>query len=473
MVSESQPLTRRAWLQRAGMGCGALALADLLGRDTSAHAGAPEGANPLAPRAPHFPVKAKRLIWLFMHGGPSQMDTFDPKPALKRFDGKTAPADYHDLDLQFTEVKKQKLMASAMSFRRCGESGLEICDEFRHLQTCADDLAVIRSCHHEIFNHTPGIYLMNTGVATMGRPSLGSWLGYGLGAETDELPAYVVMNDGPLKPGAGVWGNGFLPAAYQGTKINTGGTPIPNLERPKELEGADQREILDFVQQLNRAHHHGREADSRLEARIASYELAFRMQMAAPEAADIRREPEHIRKLYGGGFGETCLLARRLVERGVRFVQIYHGCGGGGWDTHNKNHNRHLKLIRSVDQGCAALLKDLKARGLLDETLVIWSGEFGRTPTTEKGNGRDHSPYGFSIWMAGGGVRGGQVIGATDELGFRAVEDPLHLHDLHATILALMGLHHQKLTWFHDGRDMRLTDVFGYHGIAGRLTGGA
>jgi len=455
-------LSRRDWLRTCGMGGGMLALQQLLARDAPV-------VNPLAPKPPHFAPKAKRVIWLFMHGGPSQVDTFDPKPALKKYDGKKPPDSMPNLKLQFTEVRKQKLMASRFNFSRCGASGIEISDGFKHLQNHADDLAVIRSCHHEVFNHTPGIWLMNTGHDRMGRPSMGSWLSYGLGCETDNLPGYVVMNDGGLKPGTGVWGNGFLPAVYQGTKLNATGAPIPNLQPAKGFGG--QRKMLDYVRKLNGQHLEQRGFDPELDARIASYELAYRMQMAAPEAVDLSRESKATREKYGGGFGEQCLTARRLVERGVRMVQIYNGCGGDGWDTHGNNHDRHVTLMRGVDRGCAALLSDLKARGMLEDTLVIWGGEFGRTPTTEGNNGRDHSPYGFSMWLAGGGVQGGQVIGATDELGFRAVEDPLHAHDLHATLLKLLGIDHESLTWKHQGLERRLTDLFGHHDIADRLTG--
>jgi uncharacterized protein (DUF1501 family) len=450
------------------MGCGALALAAL----EAQRAGGTVKDSALASGGGHFPATAKRVIWLFMHGGPSQIDTFDPKPELAKHDGKSPPEEFHKLQLQFTEVPKQKLMASRMNFVNCGQSGIPMSDRFVHLRDCADDLAVVRSCHHQNFNHTPGIFLMNTGQARMGYPSMGSWLNYGLGCETDNLPAYVVMNDGPLKPGPGVWGNGFLPSAYQGTKINRQGDAIPYLNQPSELRGANQRAILDHAQWLNHDHLRGRTDDSDLEARIASYELAYRMQTAAPEAVNLNNETAAARELYGGGFGSMCLTARRLVERGVRMVQIYHGCGGGGWDTHGDNYNKHNNLIESVDRGCAALIKDLKQRGMLEDTLVIWSGEFGRTPTTEGENGRDHSPYGFSLWMAGGGVRGGQIIGATDEFGFRVVERPVDVHDLHATILKLMGLDHERLTWFHQARAQRLTDVHGYQDIAAELVRG-
>ena len=474
--SQSFPtLSRRAWLQQSGMGCGMLGLLSLLERDAQ---GGKVNRPPLQPIATPWPPRAKRLIWLFMHGGPSQVDTFDPKPALARYDGQPAPEDFHSIQLQFTEVAQQKLMASRMQFRRCGHAGIVMCDSFRRLQHCADDLAVIRSMHHDTFNHTPGIYLMNTGHDRLDdRPSMGSWLCYGLGCEADNLPAYIVMSSRGLKPGPGVWSNGFLPAVYQGTKINTSGPAIANVQRPATLPENRQRDLLNYLQGLNQRHLETRRDDSTLDARIASYELAYRMQMAAPEAVDLTRETQATRDLYGAGFGEKCLIARRLVERGVRIVQIYDVGAERDWDTHDDNHNRHLQLIRGIDRGCAALLQDLKSRGLLDDTLVIWSGEFGRSPTTENRpdrthapSGRDHSPYGFSIWMAGGGVAGGQVIGTTDELGFRAVADRLHVHDLHATILKLMGLNHEQLSFFHQGRKQRLTDVAGYNDIADRLT---
>ena len=442
----SMPPSRRDLLGIAGLGFGSLALADLFA---------------LEAKRPHFTPKSKAVIYLFMHGGPSQVDTFDPKPALAKYDGQIAPDSFHQLQLQFTEVKKQKLLGSKQTFRRCGKSGLEICDSFRHLQTVADDLCVLHGCHHEIFNHTPAIWLLNTGHDRMGRPSLGSWTTYGLGSASNNLPAFVVMSDGPLKPGAGVWGNGFLPAIHQGTPFERGNTPIPELTPHRAFAGSDQRAILDYIQSLNRGHLEKRANDTDLEARIASYELAYRMQSAAPEAIDLSRETRATRDLYGKGFGEQCLVARRLVERGVRFVQIYHGCGPTGWDTHGDNHNGQTKMMQSCDRGTAALIKDLKIRGMLEDTLVIWGGEFGRTPTTEGGNGRDHSPYGYSMFLAGGGVKAGHVHGATDELGFRAVEGKVHVHDLNATILHLLGIDHEKLTWRHAGRDYRLTDVYG------------
>ena len=440
---------------------GSVALASLLAREGWLQAAeTPALANPLTPRPPHFAAKAKAVIYLSMHGGPSQVDTFDPKPALMKFDGQAPPEEFHQLKLQFTDVKKQKLMGSRQTFTRCGRSGMEICDSLPQLQQCADELCVIRSLHHEVFNHTPAIWMLNTGSALPGRPALGAWLTYGLGCAADNLPAFVVMHARPLKPGPGVWGNGFLPAAYQGTRVGIGATPIPYLTAPAELRGGNQRAVLDYVQELNRRHAAER-LDTELDARIASYELAFRMQAAAPEAVDLRRERAATRTLYGPGFGEQCLIARRLVERGVRCVQIYHGGDNEDWDTHGDNHNGQTRRMREVDQGCAGLLKDLRSRAMLEDTLVGWSGEFGRTPTTEGNNGRDHSPYGYSMWLAGGGMRGGLVYGGTDELGFRAVERPVHMHDLNATLLHQFGLNHERLTWRHEGRDYRLTDVFG------------
>ena len=447
--------TRRELLRRAGLGFGGLAVADLLAKDALAV------DNPLAARRPHFPARAKSVIYLFMHGGPSQVDTLDPKPALLRHDGQPPPAEFHGLQTQFTEVSRSRLMASRQTFTRFGRSGLPISDSMLRLQRVADELCVLRGMHHEIFNHTPGIWLMNTGHDRMGRPSLGSWVTYGLGSESENLPAFVAMSDGPLKPGPGVWGSGFLPAIHQGTHLRPGPAPIPDLRAPAGLDAGAQRQLLDYAQSLNRRHLESRAEDRELDARIASYELAFRMQSAAPEAVDLTRETEATRRLYGPRFGEQCLIARRLVERGVRFVQVYHGCGGGGWDTHGNNEALQTARMGEIDQGAAALIADLRRRGLLDSTLVIWGGEFGRTPTTEGASGRDHSPYGFSMWLAGAGVRGGMVHGATDDFGFRAVTDKVHAHDLNATILHLLGLDHERLTYRYAGRDFRLTDVYG------------
>jgi uncharacterized protein (DUF1501 family) len=448
-------INRREMLKGSGLGCGMLALHSLMAESASTAV------------TPHFPATAKNVIWLFMHGGPSQVDTFDPKPLLKELHGHKAPASFHDIQTSFTQIGKQKLMGSGFEFSRCGESGTEISDGFHHMQNHADDIAVIRSLHHEDFNHNPALWVMNCGRNRAGHPSVGSWLSYGLGREADNLPGFVVMTDGAMKAGGGVWGNAFLPAPHQGTKLNTSGPPIPNLK--PSMASNEQLKMLKYMKQLNSV------ASPELEARIKSYELAFRMQMAAPETLDISRESRATRELYGGNrFSQQCLMARRLVERGVRMVQIYNGCSAGDeWDTHSGNFKTHKRLIRNVDQGCAGLLADLKSRGMLEDTLVIWCGEFGRTPTTEKSNGRDHNPYGFCGWMAGGGVKGGQIIGSTDEIGFRAARDKVHVHDFHATILKLMGLDHEELSVNQNGLDLRLTDLHGYHDIYEKLTGRA
>ena len=453
-------LNRRSVLAHAGMGIGALALLDLnrrcLGSD-----------NPLAPSEMHQPAKAKAVISLFMHGGPSQVDTFDPKPLLQQYAGKTLPPGFADLNLEFTKASEAKLLASHRSFRRCGESGIEMSDLFEHLPRVADELAVIRSCYHTEFNHAPALYLTHTGSSQMGRPSLGAWTTYGLGSESEELPGYIVMRDGPLKGGPVTYGNGFLPAVHSATELRNVGTPILYLNPPDTLRDSEQRRVLDFSQSLNRRFQQSYKHDNALEARIAAYELAYRMQTTAPEAVDLSQETEQTKSLYGldqdetRSFGTQCLNARRLVERGVRFVQLYHGGGGDGWDTHGENDAKHVRNGKQIDKPIAGLISDLKARGLLDSTLVIWGGEFGRTPTSEGSAGRDHNPYGYTVWMAGGGIRGGMIYGATDEFGFRAVEDRVQVRDLHATILHLMGLDHSQLTYYFQGLEQRLTQIDG------------
>ena len=453
-------LNRRSLLSRAGMGIGALALLDLnrrcLGSD-----------NPLAPSEMHHPAKAKAVISLFMHGGPSQVDTFDPKPLLQQYAGKTLPPGFADLNLEFTKASEAKLLASHRSFRRCGESGIEMSDLFEHLPKVADELAVIRSCYHTEFNHATALYLNHTGSSQMGRPSLGAWTTYGLGSESEELPGYIVMRDGPLKGGPVTYGNGFLPAVHSATELRNVGTPILYLNPPDTLRDSEQRRVLDFSQSLNRRFQQSYKHDNALEARIAAYELAYRMQTTAPEAVDLSQETEQTKSLYGldqdetRSFGTQCLNARRLVERGVRFVQLYHGGGGDGWDTHGENDAKHVRNGKQIDKPIAGLISDLKARGLLDSTLVIWGGEFGRTPTSEGSAGRDHNPYGYTVWMAGGGIRGGTIYGATDEFGFRAVEDRVQVRDLHATILHLMGLDHSQLTYYFQGLEQRLTQIDG------------
>jgi hypothetical protein len=456
----SPPMNRRTVLALAGMGIGALAFEDL-NRRCSGSESSPSS------RETHHRAKAKAVISLFMHGGPSQVDTFDPKPLLEQHAGKKLPPSFANLNLEFTKASEAKLLASRRRFRRCGESGIEMSDLFEHLPSVADDLAVIRSCYHTDFNHAPALYLTHTGSNQMGRPSLGSWTTYGLGAESQELPGYVVMRDGPLKGGPVTYGNGFLPAVHSATELRSIGVPILYLDPPEDLRDSDQRRILDFSQTLNRRFQRDYKHDGALESRIATYELAYRMQSTAPEAVDLSRETEKTKSLYGldqeetRSFGTQCLNARRLVERGVRFVQLYHGGGGDGWDTHGENDAKHVRNGKQIDKPIAGLIADLKARGMLDSTLVIWGGEFGRTPTSEGAAGRDHNPYGYTVWMAGGGIRGGTVYGATDEFGFRAVEDRVQVRDLHATILHLLGLDHERLTYYFQGLEQRLTQIDG------------
>ena len=453
--------SRRDFLRRTGMGIGSLAFLDLMSREASA------GGNPLAPVAPHHAPKARAVISLFMHGGPSQVDTFDPKPLLAKYAGQTLPASFANLNLEFTKTSTAKVLASKRTFKKCGKSGLEMSDIFEHLPGVADEMAVIRSCHHTEFNHAPALYMAHSGARLMGRPSLGAWAMYGLGSASENLPGYVVMRDGPLKGGPMTYGNGFLPAIYSATELRMSGTPILYLDKPDTISGDDQRRVLDFSQKLNRQYLSAQNEDSNLSARIAAYELAYRMQSAAPEAVDLSKESDSVKSLYGldhdvtRPFGTQCLNARRLVERGVRFVQLYHGGGGDGWDTHGGNDAKHVRNGKQIDKPIAGLIADLKSRGLLDSTLIIWGGEFGRTPTSEGSDGRDHSPYGYSVWMAGGGIKGGTVFGATDDFGFKAVENPVQVRDLHATILHLLGLEHDKLTFYFQGLQQRLTQIDG------------
>jgi hypothetical protein len=461
--------SRRRFLQTSGLGIGWLAALDLWAADS------------LAPKPAPWPSQAKRVISLFMQGGPSQMDTFDPKPLLARLHGKHPPASFGDEDFQNGKFKDSIVLGSRRTFARHGQSGLEVSDLLPNIATKADDIAVIRSCYHEGFTHSQAQFLINNGFARIGRPSLGSWILYGLGTENQNLPGFVVLLEGGVRSGPAVYGQGFLPAAYQGTSFRPGRNPILNLSPGAGMQTADQRDLLDTLKTLNERHLDARNHDSELSARIASYELAFKMQMSAPEATDIASESEATRKLYGldnresADFGGRCLLARRLVERGVRFVQVWSGNGMNAtdWDGHIACDKNHQAKAAQTDRPVAGLLTDLKARGLLDSTLVIWGGEFGRSPTSDGGTngaeGRDHNPYGFTIWMAGGGVRGGRVIGSTDELGLRAMENPVHLNDLHASILGLMGLDHTKLTYRYLGRDFRLTDVGGKTDLMNKL----
>ncbi len=465
-------LTRREFLGRCGMGMGALGLAGLLGNLGLGNAAAAETGLtlPLAPKHPHFPAKAKRVIHIFANGGPSHVDTFDPKPSLDKYAGKLLP----NKNLQ-TERPTGAAYPSPFKFKRYGQSGIEVSELFSNVAESIDDIAVVRSMYADIPNHEPSLLLMNCGDARLIRPSLGSWVTYGLGSENQNLPGFVAMCPGgyPIQESQN-WQSGFLPGVYQGTYIDTKHTRIEQLiENVKNnyTSQPEQRAQLDLLQKLNERHRSKRQEDAQIEARIQSFELAYRMQMDAADAFDTSKEPEAIRKMYGEGTqARQLLIARRLVERGVRFVQVWHG-SGQPWDNHDDIEVNHRKLAQECDQPIGALLKDLKQRGMLQDTLVVWGGEFGRTPTVElpkpgsnagKINGRDHNHYGFTMWLAGGGVRGGYVHGATDEFGFQATEQKVHVHDLHATMLWLLGFDHEKLTFRHAGRDFRLTDVHGH-----------
>ena len=465
----TRPATRRDFLRGAGAGFGMIALASMLAEQglLAAEEEANPALNPLAPKPPHRKARARAVIFLFMSGGPSHLETFDPKPELQRLHGQRLPASFGMVKTR-RAVDKNKLLATKRTFQKYGQSGIEVSDLLPDLATCVDDLCLLRGCYGDSVTHPESVYLMNTGSILMGRPSLGAWVAYGLGTENQNMPAFAVLPDpgGWVKGGAPAWGNGFLPAAYQGTVLRGGPSPILHLRTPPGISEAQQRRTLDFINRVNQEHLQQRPGETELAARIASYELAFRMQMNAPEVVDVRKESEATRRLYGldrpetAEFGLRCLLARRMVERGVRFVQLY--CGDtNGWDAHSNIEGNHGALCLQSDRPMAGLLKDLKARGLLDSTLVIWGGEFGRTPMTEGTTGRDHNPHGFTMWLAGGGVRGGQVIGATDAVGLRAAEDKTHVHDVHATILYLLGLNHKHLTFRHNGRNERLTDTAG------------
>jgi arylsulfatase A-like enzyme len=462
MPHHERPTSRRDFLTRAGGGLGALALLSLL--EGEGRAGETATANPLAPRKPHFKGKATSVIWCFLDGGPSHLDLFDPKPELLKLAGKPLPESFGRPVTSMGRTAFTPLMAPRRKFAQHGKSGQWVSDWYPEIATRADDLAVIRSCYADGLNHVGSICQMNTGSVLGGRPCLGSWSLYGLGSVSANLPGYVVLLDYPEDPPGGSrnWSTGFMPATYQGTRFRDGKTPILHLEPPDHESRDRQRAKLDFAQELNKRHHATRAEDHELEARIAAYELAFRMQAAAPEAVDLSKETEETKRLYGlddkttERYGRNCLLARRLVERGVRFVQLYSG-SGSKWDAHSNMETNHARYCKESDKPIAGLLKDLKRRGLLDTTLVIWGGEFGRTPMSESGNGRDHNPYGFTVWLAGGGVKGGVSHGATDAIGLRAVQDPVHVHDLHATILHCLGLDHRKLTLLHNGRDERPT----------------
>ncbi len=464
----ADPPSRRRFLREAGGGFGALALAWMLQDEAYARAADASVADPLAPRPPHFEPRARSVVFLFMHGGPSHLETFDPKPELARLHGRPLPESFGPVATR-RNVARNPLLGPVRKFRPRGQSGLEISDFLPSIAECADDLAVIRSCRADSVNHPQAVYQMNTGSILMGRPSLGSWAGYGLGTENRDLPSFVVLPDpgGGIKGGPPAYGAGFLPASYQGTVIRPGDHPILDLRPPEDTPIRDQRRVLDLVGRLNDHHLESRDdAGGELAARIRAYELAYRMQSAAPEAVDLADETAETRALYGlddprsAEFGTRCLLARRLVERGVRFVQIYSG-DVNGWDAHDDVSKNHAMMCARTDRPVAGLLRDLKRRGLFDRTLVVWGGEFGRMPMSEAGKGRDHNPHGFSTWLAGAGIKGGVAHGSTDPIGLRAAEDVVHVHDLHATILHLLGLDHSKLTFPHNGRDERLTDTAG------------
>jgi len=454
--------SRRDFLFQAGCGFGGLALNYLLHRDQALAATNEKLLNPLTAKPPHHLPKAKSIIWLFMEGGPSHLDLFDPKPALQKLAGQPMPPSFGPV-ITAMGTASNSLMPSQRTWKQHGQSGIWVSDWYPHIARHVDDLSVIHSCWADGLNHVGSVCQMNTGSILAGRPSLGAWTTYGLGSTNENLPTFVILTDSAeVVGGPKNWSSGFLPATYQGTLFRNDNTPIFHLAPPSTVSEKQQRSKLDLLSELNRHYSADKPDDTELDARLNSYELAYRMQTSAPEAVNLAEESESIRQLYGldepmtAKFGSNCLLARRLVERGVRFVQLY--CGSGsGWDAHSDIEGNHSKWCKVSDKPIAGLLADLKSRGLLENTLVVWGGEFGRTPFNEKGTGRDHNPWGFTLWMAGGGVKGGQVVGATDEIGLRAVEKRAHVHDIHATILDLMGLNHMALTYFHNGRFERPT----------------
>jgi hypothetical protein len=454
----ARPATRREFLARAGGGLGALALADLLRTPEDAAADEPRGSTAYSPRPPHFASKAKSVIWLFMEGAPSAVDLFDPKPELDKSHGKRITIDVFN-------GNPGPLMKSPFAFKRYGRSGAWVCEKYQHVARHVDDIAFVRSCFTESNDHVPALYQMNTGVARAGLPTAGAWVTYGLGSESRNLPGFVVLgNTQGVKGGPINWSAGFLPTTYQGTLFRSQGSPILNLRRPGGVAAEDQRAQLDLLEELNGRHLRGHGGEPDLSARIQSFELAYRMQAEAGDLADFSREGRETQELYGldrgvsRSFGGKCLLARRLVERGVRFVQVY---SDGEWDAHSDLAGNHAGHCAATDVPIYGLLTDLKRRGLFDSTLVIWGGEFGRMPVSQGGNGRDHNPRGFLVWMAGAGIKGGASHGETDEIGYRAAVDPVTVHDLHATMLHLLGIDHRRLTYPHNGRRYRLTDVAG------------
>ena len=457
--------TRRDFFTRTGSGLAAVALAHMLQEDSLR--AATGGADPLAPKQPHHPPTAKSIIWLFIEGGPSHIDLFDPKPKLVELAGQPLPESMRPKFTAMPGTSKNGLMPSKRTFKQYGESGIWVSDWYPHIAQHVDDMTVIRSCWTDGINHLGSVTEMNSGSILSGRPSLGAWVNYGLGSANRNLPSFVVMLDDhdPIG-GAKQWSAGFLPASYQGMQFRQGDTPLINLKPPAGMTDAEQRNQLGLLKRLNELWATDKQEDDELDARVRSYELAYKMQSAAPEAVDLAKESEATRNLYGldeeetRAFGTNCLLARRLVERGVRFIELYSG-SGSGWDAHENVEVNHSKWCKASDKPIAGLLTDLKARGLLDETLVVWGGEFGRTPFNEKGLGRDHTPWGFTIWMAGGGVKRGQYIGSTDEIGMHAQDPKAHVNDIHASMLWALGLDHLKVTYMHNGRAERPTVTAG------------
>ncbi|HEX5273307.1 MAG TPA: DUF1501 domain-containing protein [Gemmataceae bacterium] len=450
----SRSCDRRRFLQRAGAGFGFVALADLLNRDAAR--AAPGG--PLAPKPAHFPARANAVIWLFMEGAPSAVDLFDPKPALDRHDGQRVKIDVFN-------GNPGPLMKSPFRFRRYGQSGAWACDRYPNVAKHVDEIAFVKSCYTESNDHVPALYQINTGISRPGFPAAGAWVTYGLGSENQNLPGFVVLgNTQGVKGGPLNWSAGFLPAAHQGTLFRPEGNPVLNLRRPRDVSAGDQRAQLDLMARLNGDHQRDHPGEPDLSARIESFELAYRMQTGAAELLDLSKETAATRKMYGlddlkaRSFGTKCLTARRLIERGVRFVQVY---SDGEWDAHADLAGNHTGHCAATDVPIDGLLTDLKRRGLLDSTLVVWGGEFGRMPVSQGNGGRDHNPHGFLTWLAGAGVKGGASHGETDEFGHKAVTDRVSVHDLHATMLHLLGIDHKKLTYFHNGRQYRLTDVAG------------
>ncbi len=443
---------RRRFLAQAGGGAGMLAAGGLLQME-----------HPAAIAQTHHPARAKRVLWLFMHGGPSHVDLFDPKPALTRYAGQPLPESFGNV-MTRRNVARNPLLPPLRRFRPRGESGLQISDFLPQIAREADDLCVIRSLHGDSVNHPQSVYQMNTGSILMGHPSVGSWVAWGLGSENADLPAFIVLPDpgGGLKGGPVAWASGYLPASSQGVTLRPGDSPVPALTSSLGLAREQELRNLSLIRSLNRSHLIQRDFDDQLTARLAAYEMAFRMQMEAPAVVDLREETAATQQLYGMDqpqtreFGQRCLLARSLLERGVRFVQLYSG-DTNGWDAHNDVESNHSEYCGRTDQPIAGLLRDLRQRGLLEDTLVIWGGEFGRMPMSEQGTGRDHNPWGFCAWLAGAGIQGGRAYGATDDIGLRAAQDRVSINDFHATILHLMGIDHELLTWFHNGLDKRLT----------------